>query len=257
MADGLIKQRRCIARGAFGSAGDEGEGVIGYFGLLTVSDTAEHGDHVFGFDATQVKALATGKHGHRDFTDFRCREDKLHMCGRLFECLEERIEGRGGQHVHLIDDVNLVAGRGCTISDRVDDFTDIIDASAGGGVHFHDVDMAAFHDGGAVLADAARLGCGRACSIGANAVHAFGDDAGCCCFARSTDPCHDESLRDAICGKRVFERAYHRLLADEINKSLGAIFTRENLIACLWSIAHGMPCQIRSWAKVAAQGPKV
>ena len=70
MADGLIKQRRCIARGAFGGAGDEGEGVIGYFGLLTVSDTAEHGDHVFGFDATQVKALATGKHGHREPCEF-------------------------------------------------------------------------------------------------------------------------------------------------------------------------------------------
>ena len=35
-------------------------------------------------------------------------EDELHVLGRLLERLEQRVEGRRGEHVDFVDDVDLV-----------------------------------------------------------------------------------------------------------------------------------------------------
>jgi len=39
---------------------------------------------------------------------FRCRQDKNSVGGRLFQRLQKGVEGRCAQHVHLIDDIDLV-----------------------------------------------------------------------------------------------------------------------------------------------------
>jgi hypothetical protein len=72
--------------------------------------------------------------------------------GRLFERLEQAVEGRRREHVHFVDDIDFVGRRRGRVFHRVDDLADIVDAGIAGGVHFDDVDMAALDDGAAVLA---------------------------------------------------------------------------------------------------------
>ncbi len=68
------------------------------------------------------------------------------MLRRLFQRLQQAIEGLRGEHVHFVDDLDLVTRRNRAIAHLLDDLSDIIDTGMGGGVHLNHVDMAAFHD---------------------------------------------------------------------------------------------------------------
>ncbi len=198
---------------------------------------AQKGELYLGLDPAQVEALAAAQYRDRDLADFGGGEDELDVLGGLFERFQERVEGVHRQHMDFVDDVDLVAGGGGAVGDAVDDLADVVHAGARGRVHFHHVDMAAFHDRHAVFALATRLGRGAACAIGADAIHAFGDDPGGGGFAGAADAGHDKGLGDAIGVKRVFQRAHHGVLTDEIGKGFGAILAGKHLV--LRRVGHG------------------
>ncbi len=127
----------------------------------------------------------------------------------------------------------------------IDDFADVADTGAAGGIHFHHVHMAAFHDGHAMFALAAGVGGGAAGAVRPDAVHALGDDPCGCGFAGAADARHDERLRDPVRFERVFQRADHGLLSDQIDKGLGPVFARQNAIGCRGVFGHGPAIGIR------------
>ena len=96
--------------------------------------------------------------------------------------------------------------------------------------------MAPFHDGNAVLALAARFGRRAASAVRSNAVHAFGDDPRGGGFARAADARHDKGLRDAVRLKRVFQRAHHGVLPDQIGKGFRPVFAGEHAVLAGWSV---------------------
>ena len=58
----------------------------------------------------------------------------------LFECLEQRVERAGREHVNLVDDVHLsLALRGQELH-RFSDFTDLFDAVIARTIDLEDVD---------------------------------------------------------------------------------------------------------------------
>ena len=114
---------------------------------------------------------------------------------------------------------------------RVNDLSDVADTCARGRVHFHHVNVAAFHDSAAMLAFAAGLGGWTAVAVFADTIHALGNDPRGGGFAGAADAGHDEGLCDAIRVKGVFQRAHHSVLADQIGKGRGSVFAGENLIA--------------------------
>ena len=63
------------------------------------------------------------------------------MRRRLFQRLEQRVEGVLRQHVHFIDDIDLVAGLDRGIAHALDDLAHVIDTGIGGGIHLDHVDM--------------------------------------------------------------------------------------------------------------------
>ena len=115
----------------------------------------------------------------------------------------------------------------------VDNLADVADTGTRCGVHFHYVNMAAFHDRCAMLASTARFCRWAAVPVGANAVHTFGDNACGRGFTRSADTRHYERLRNSVSGERILKRANHRVLADEIDKRLGPIFAGKDLVGGL------------------------
>ena len=148
--------------------------------------------------------------------------------------------------MYFVDDVDFVTGRCGALMHTVDNFADVGDAGIRGGVHLHHVNMAPLHDCGAMLANAAGFGGWAAGAIGADTVHAFGDDPGCCGFARSPDPGHDERLRDPVCLESVLQGTHHRVLTDEVSKGFGPVFPGQNLIAAGGGVAHECPGWIRT-----------
>ena len=157
MGDRLVEYRQAIAGRAFGGTRDHGERGVVDLDRFQSRDPGEMGDQQLGVDAPEVEALAARQHGDRHLADLGGGEDELHMRRRLLERLQKAVEGLRREHVHFVDDVDLVARRHRRVAHLLDDLADVVDAGVRGGVHLDHVDMAAFHDGGAVLADFVEL----------------------------------------------------------------------------------------------------
>ena len=79
--------------------------------LFRSADAAQMGDQLVGLDAAQVEALAAGQDGDRNLADLGGGEDELRVRRRLLQRLQEGVERLLGEHVDLVDDVDLVARR--------------------------------------------------------------------------------------------------------------------------------------------------
>ena len=145
--------------------------------------------------------------------------------------------------MHFVDDVDFVAGRGRGVVHAFQNIAaDIVDFRLRCAVHFDDIDMAAFGDADTGLAFATRFCCWAALAIRADAIQALGDDPGSGGFTRAANTGHDEGLCDAVCGKCVFERAHHRLLADQIGKGFWPVFPGQDLVGWGGWVGH-----VSSW----------
>ncbi len=103
-------------------------------------------DEHIGLDAAQIEALAARAHGDRDFFDLGRRENEFRMFRRLFERLQQTVEGLLREHMHFVDDIDLGAGEHGAIADRLDDLAHIVDAGVRRRVHFDHIDMARIDD---------------------------------------------------------------------------------------------------------------
>ena len=110
-AEDLVEERFGIAQSAFGEMGDEGEGF--WFDSASLGRCAIAGEFVrrcaSGRMRREVEALAAADDGREDFVGLGGGEEKFDIGGRLFEGFEKRVEGLFGEHVHFVDDVDLVA----------------------------------------------------------------------------------------------------------------------------------------------------
>ena len=61
--------------------------------LFLLGDGAEMFDQAIRRHAAQIESLAARQHGDRHLADFRGGEDELHMFRRLFQRLQQRVEG--------------------------------------------------------------------------------------------------------------------------------------------------------------------
>ena len=239
VGNGLIQKRLRIAGRAFSGAGDETQRLFCDLSALCFCDSLQHRNHDIRFNAPQIKSLTARQNCNGDFANFCGGKDKFHMRRRLLQGLEQRVESVGRQHVDLIDDIDLVACRGGTIGHRINNFANIANAGAAGGIHLHHVDMAPLHDGRAMLAAATGVDGWAACAIGTDAIHALGNDARSGGLAGSANARHDEGLGDAVGFKGIAQGLDHSVLPNQIGKGLWAVFARQNLICS--GVGHDIP----------------
>ena len=69
-------------------------------------------------DLLQVELQAARQHRDRDFLRIGRRQHELDVLRRLFERLQHRVERVARQHVHFVDDVDLVAAGGRRVQRR-------------------------------------------------------------------------------------------------------------------------------------------
>src|SRR5216684_5911195 len=147
---------------------------------------------------------------------------------RLFQGLEQGVEGGVGDLVGFVENINLIAVARGTIPGGVAQFANLIDAAIGGGVdldHVHGPAGAYFDTGFAHSTGFWRRIGGRA------AVERHGQNAGNRGLADTPVTAEDIAVRDALLLNGVFQGAGHVLLPDHLGKPLRTVFSRQYLIA--------------------------
>ena len=118
--DRLVEQRQPVAHRAVGGARDQAERRGRDRDAFGLGDPAIMLDQLLDRHAPQRKALAARQHGHRHLADLGRREHELDVGRRLFERLQQRVEGVLRQHVDFVDDVDLVARRDRPVAHAVE-----------------------------------------------------------------------------------------------------------------------------------------
>ena len=125
--------------------------------LLGVGDPAQLIGDRLDADRLQLEDLRARLDRRRDLLDLGRRHHEDDVRRRLFDRLQQRVEGLVREPVDLVDDEDLVA-----VADRRhaeagdDDLADLVDLGVGRGVDLEDVDVAALRDLDAGVAHAAR-----------------------------------------------------------------------------------------------------
>ena len=105
----LLERADRVAHAAERMLRDERERAVRDAHGLGIADVAQSADDVLHRQPTEVEALAAGVDRLGHLVGVRGAHDEHGARRRLFERLEQRVERRGGEHVHLVDDVDLVA----------------------------------------------------------------------------------------------------------------------------------------------------
>ena len=147
-----VQNGQCIAQCAICQTGDQLGSIRGQLQLFLPCDILHPAGDVLRPDAGEIIPLAAGQNGGRHLLDLGRRQNKNDMGRRLFQRLEQRIEGCCGQHVHLIDNVYLIFTGAGRVSSLIAQVADIIHAVVGSGIHFHYIQNAAVVDAPADLA---------------------------------------------------------------------------------------------------------
>ena len=159
--DDLLERCERVAHAAFGTVRNQFECFAFELHVFRHADSAQARNDGFRADAAEVEPLTARMDGLRNFLGVRSAEDEHNMVRRFFQGLQQRIEGRRGQHVNLVDDVDLFAAARRRELDAPDDlFAHVLHARAACGIQFVDVRVRAGRNLRAVLARAVRIGRG-------------------------------------------------------------------------------------------------
>src|SRR5690606_24181373 len=157
-------------------ASDQAQSLLFRGDAFLLADTGEVRSQGRLFDTLQVEAHAARQDRDGDLADFGGGKDENDVRRRLLQRLQQGVEGRGGEHVHFVDDVNLVAGLRGPVADAIDQFAYIVDASSAGRVHLEHVGQAIFGNrltNGTVVSRAG----GRPCrAVGTGIVYGLGEN---------------------------------------------------------------------------------
>jgi hypothetical protein len=106
----VSEERQRIPQAPVSRPGEEPEGVRLHRvrrDLLLREDPPQGLADLDARDRPEVESLAAGQDRRRQAPRLRGRQHEDDVRRRLLQRLEERVEGRLGQHVDLVDDVDL------------------------------------------------------------------------------------------------------------------------------------------------------
>ena len=173
-----FQQALTVAHGPVGQPPDELQRLrLGVHAFLH-GDAAQLARDFLRRQAAKAVVLAAAQDGRDDLLRLGGCQDKDHVLGRLFQRLQERIEGRPAHHVRLVENVDLLAAAHGAQADLLAQFAYVVHAVVAGRVDFHHVRVVARTHRHAAFALAAGLDA-RPCASGETvAVGGHGDQPG-------------------------------------------------------------------------------
>ena len=166
-------------------------------------------EHRRGHEAERVVVRA-GPDGRDDLLRLGGGEDELQVRRRLLHQLQQRVEALLGDHVRLVDDVDLEAPRHRRVEGPLAQFPGVVHAAVRGGVDLDHVDAArpGRRQGHAGVADPAGFGGGPV-----DAVQGAGQDAGAGGLAAAARAAEQVRVVDPAGAQRLAQRAGDVILA--------------------------------------------
>jgi hypothetical protein len=226
----LVEPGQAVAVGAVGGPGDQLQRGGLDVDLLGRADPGEVVDQQRRADATEVVPLAAGADRLDDLVRLGGAEHEADVLRRLLEHLEHRVEALGGDHVGLVDDVDLVAGRRRGVAGPLAQVAGVVDRPVAGGVDLDHVEVGAVGDGAALLADVVGLRGGSLL-----AVEGLGQHPGGGGLARPPGAAEQHGVVHLAGLDGVDQRSGHVVLAHDVREGLWAPFAVER------DVGHGRP----------------
>src|SRR5262249_11866703 len=131
--DHLVECRLSIAQTARRCSGNFTQCLIGGIYLFEVGDLTKPLKYLFGWNLAKLELLTAREDRLRYLVQFCGRHNKNNMTGRLFDGLQEGIEGSIREHVNLVDNKYLEAISGRSKGDIVDNHVAYITYAGIGG----------------------------------------------------------------------------------------------------------------------------
>ena len=216
----LVEDGQRVAHRTVGLLGDDVQGLVVDRDPLLLRDGTKVGDDVRDGDAVEVVGLAAGQDGRDDLVLLGRGQDEYCVCRGLLEGLEEGVEGRGAQHVDLVDDIDAVPADLRRDLHLLQQGLDVIDAVVGRGIQLVDAEGAPFAERHAGLTLAARLEVGRRMG----AVDRLREDAGGTGLADAPRTAEKVGVGDLAAGDGVLEGPGDDILADQALERVRPVF---------------------------------
>ena len=217
--DQLVERAERVAEAALGRAGDHRRRSLLELDRLGRGDPVQHLGDLLQRRPLEVEALAAVGDRRHHLVRLGRGEDEDGVRRRLLERLEEGVPGLLGQHVRLVEDVDLPVAAGRRVGDPLAQLADVVDRAVGGGVHLDHVDRGAGGDRQAGLALAAG-GDGRAAAL---AVERAGEDLRHRGLAGPARADEEVGVVDLALLDRVAQGADDVLLADDLVEGAGPV----------------------------------
>ena len=155
--DNLIHRAERITHAAARRPRDQAQRRLLERNLLLRRDTPQMRHQIVQADALEIIPLTTAHDRDRNLVRVCRRKNKHDMRRRLLKRLQQRVERLRRQHVHFVDDVNLIAPGRRRIAHGLKHLADFVNASVGRTVDLDDIHRTAFRDLHAIPAHIARL----------------------------------------------------------------------------------------------------
>ena len=191
-------------------------------------------------DAAQVETLAARQHRHRHLADFGGCENELCVRRRLFQRLQQRVERRARQHVHFVEDVDLVARAHRRVAEASliwrTSSTPLCEAASISSTSGWRLSMIAWQC--TPITGILIVGLFRP-SRRAFVIERARKNA---CGGRFADPAHagqNPGLRNAAGLECVRDRAHHGVLPDQVVEGCRPVFAREHAVSIARRLGRG------------------
>ena len=218
--DRLVEQGQRIAHRPVRLVGDHVERAVVHGDPLLGGDPLQIAHDIRHADAVEIVGLATAQDGREDLVLLRGREDEDGVCRGLFQGLEEGVECRLREHVHLIDDIHRIASHLRRNLHLVHQALDVVHAVVGRRIQFVDAVGAPLGEGAAGVALPAGLEIGP----GVGAVDGLGEDARGTGFAYSSGAAEQIGMCELAPQDGILEDPRDVVLSDQGLERVGTVF---------------------------------
>ncbi len=184
-------------------------------------------DDVVEAHGVKAEVLAARADGLRNVLRLGRRHHEDDVAGRLFQRLQQRVEGGVGDLVRFVENVNLEAIARRTITRGLAQFANLVDAAIGGRVDLDHVHRVAGANLDAGIANSAGLGHRMVLRPAIQRHRQNARDGG---LADAAMAAEDVAVRDASLLDGVLQGAGDVVLPDHLGEFLWTVFARENLV---------------------------
>ena len=229
-----VKHREGVTHPTIGFLCDESQGRLLGIDAFALGDIAQMARDVLHRDTLEVVNLTAREDGGENLVLLSRRQDEDGVGRWLFEGLEEGIEGRCREHMHLVNDIDLVATKGGRHLHLLGELTDVLDRVVGRSIQLEDVEGALLFEGTTALAHATRFPLSREVL----AVDGTCQDTRRCRLPHPTWPTEEVGVGELPREDSGAECGSHSFLTDDTTEGIGAIFAcGDDVVLCHSSIS--------------------